>query len=187
MRKVKARTKQAFQKNAVSRCRGSAKRCGKGFTMVELMTGSMISVIVVLGMGFVMADTQNAWNRTYRSVYADAVVDSYAARRAFDSVIRKAGAATYTIDDLGGWIEIRYYADSESQSPDRYARFYGAGSRLEVEHGIVEPRELLSTTTICENVSSYAFKTTGRSVQMLLSLDDGSRSVTLVACGYMHN
>jgi len=42
------------------------------------MAGASISVIVVLDMGFVLAGNQNAWNRTYESVYADVIADWYA-------------------------------------------------------------------------------------------------------------
>lgn len=159
----------------------------KAFCITELMVGAVASVIVVLSVGFTLADSHRAWHRTYDSAHGDLVVDGFVARRAFDSVIRKASSTGYSISEDGDWVTIQYYSDPEATTPDRYASFKRAGSDLDVEVGTLDPPSALTVRTICGNVSECTFKLEGSSVQMILVLDNGKRSITLVACGYMHN
>ncbi|MHC4153815.1 MAG: hypothetical protein ACYST6_02650, partial [Planctomycetota bacterium] len=71
---------------------------------------------------------------------------------------------------------------------DRYALFYTSNAGdLNVEYGILEPRETLRVQTICSNVTSCTFMGQGRSAQMVLTLDDGSQTVTTVTSAVMHN
>jgi len=91
------------------------------------------------------------------------------------------------LDSAGSWVEVYYYSDPNSVVVDQYARFISSNSQLIVEYGEVEPRQTLNTETICDNVSSCVFKSAGSSVQMVLTLDDGSQSTTIVASAVMHN
>lgn len=113
--------------------------------------------------------------------------DSYVARKAFDAVIRKASKEKFLLDSAGGWLEVYYYAGSDSTVVDRYARFYVADSRLNIEYGKLNPRETLIVQTVCANVSSCVFKVSGCSAQMLLILDNGSQAITVVSSAVMHN
>jgi len=161
-----------------------------GFTLIELMAVTILAVIVVSGIGAILADSQRGWHRMYNSIYSDVVTDSYIARKTFDAVIRKASKEKRLLDDAGNWIEVYYYADENSTAVDRYARFFCDGEPndiLNVEYGKLNPRETLTIETICGNVSSCVFKTAGSSAQMILTLDNGSQTATVTSSAVMHN
>lgn len=159
----------------------------KGLTIVGLMIATLITVIVIAGIGFVMADSQRGWNAMYNRIYSDVVTDSYVARKTFDSVVRKARSERFLLDDFGNWLEVYYYADPNSIAVDRYARFFSTGGQLNIEYGRLDPRETLSVHTVCENVSGCVFKGAGRTAQMMLTLDNGSQTVIVVSSAVMHN
>lgn len=158
-----------------------------GFTLMELMVATSIMVIVVCAIGVVTVDSQRGWNTMYDCAWGDVATDGYVARAKFDAVMRKASMGRLLMDDSGNWLEAYYYADADSAVIDRYARFYLSGSELKFEYGSLGPRAQLSTQTICSNVSSCVFKAAGRSVQMILTLDDGVRTAAVVSSAAMHN
>jgi hypothetical protein len=156
--------------------------------MTELAIAIAASVIVMVGVAIVLVDGMKGWNRMYNRAYGDVVTDSYVARKLFDTEIRKASRERFLVDEDGGWLEIYYYFNAASAEPDRYARFYTSnGGELKVEYGILEPRETMRIQTICSNVTSCTFMGQGRSAQMVLTLDDGSQTVTTVTSAVMHN
>lgn len=159
----------------------------RGFTLVELTIATTLAIIVMFAMGIVIADCTRGWHVTYNRIYSDVVTNSYVARRAFDTVIRKASRQMFLLGDTGNWLEVYYYADPNSTAVDRYARFYLSGNELKIEYGSLDPRTALSTWTICSDVSSCVFKGDGRSVQMILTLDNGSQTATVVSSAVMHN
>lgn len=162
----------------------------KGFTIIELMIATGLASIVVVGVGMLLVDSQRGWNRMFSRTYSDVSTDSHVARRRFDSVVRNASTQGILLSVDGSWVEVYYYSDPNSAIVDRYARFftYGDGpSQLLIEHGAVEPRQTLNTETVCGNVSSCVFKSAGNSAQMILTLNDGSQSATIVASAVMHN
>jgi len=159
----------------------------KGFTIIELMIATALGCTIVVGVGMLLVDSQRGWNKMYNRTYSDVVTDAYAARRRFDSVVRNASYQGILLSDDSSWVEVYYYSDPNSVIVDRYARFISSNSQLIVEYGEVEPRQTLNTETICDNVSSCVFKSAGSSVQMVLTLDDGSQSTTIVASAVMHN
>ncbi len=162
----------------------------KGFTIIELMIATGLASTVVVGVGMLLVDSQRGWNRMYSRTYSDVSTDSHVARRRFDSVVRNASTQGILLSVDGSWVEVYYYSDPNSVIVDRYARFftYGDGSsQLLIEHGAVEPRQILNTETVCGNVSSCVFKSAGNSAQMVLILNDGSQSSTIVASAVMHN
>ena len=166
----------------------------RGFTIIELVVTMVISIIVIFGIGVVLADNQRGWNKMYNRVYADVVKDGYVARKMFDSVIRKAVGGSFLMNRTEKWIEIYYYANDASTAVDRYARFSfnnGLG-QVELVQGDWnpangQPRVVTSTQTVCSNVSSCMFNTNGQSAQMILTLDDGSQTVPVTASALMHN
>ena len=167
------------------------KTNSKGFTIIELMIATVLSSAVVVGVGMLLVDSQHGWNRMYSRAYSDVSTDSHVARRRFDSVVRNASTQGILLSVDGSWVEVYYYSDPNSAVVDRYARFYtylnGDTNQLLIEHGAAEPRQTLNTETVCGNVSSCVFKSAGNSAQMLLTLDDGSQSATIVASAVMHN
>jgi len=166
--------------------RGS-KRFLTGFTVIELMIAMIFLGIVTVGVGIVLADSQRGWNQMYNRIYSGVVTDGHVARRMFDTVIRKASRQNIQVDGAGTWVEVYYYADANSAVVDRYARFYLSGEELKVEHGNLDPGDVLSTRRICPNVSSCVFTTTGTAVQMVLRLDNGSERATVMSSAVAHN
>ncbi|MHC4395171.1 MAG: prepilin-type N-terminal cleavage/methylation domain-containing protein [Planctomycetota bacterium] len=159
-----------------------------GFTLVELIIAMTIAIIPIFVVGIILSDSQRGWNNMYNRVYSDVVTDSYVARKTFDTIIRKGDREKITLADDGSWIEVHYYANSDSTVIDRYARFYQADGDLNIEHGVLDTGEILSTQTVCSNVSNCVFKGgTGRSAQMILTLDNGTQALTTVSSAIMHN
>ena len=159
----------------------------KGFTLIELIIATVASLFIIAGVSVILSDSQKSWNRAYNRAFADAVVDAYIARKTFDSVIRKSSSTKFLVDASGTWLETNYYSDDDTYSPDLYARFYESDGDLNLEYGQVSPRTTTSVHTVCSNVSSCSFKQTGRSAEMMLALDDGSNSMTIVSSAYLHN
>jgi prepilin-type N-terminal cleavage/methylation domain-containing protein len=164
-----------------------------GFTMLELVIAMVIAAIVILGVGFIVVDGQRAWGVMYNRIYSDAATDSYVAVEEFDAVVRRASGEKFLLSEDSDWVEIYYPGDTSSDIVDRYARFsYAAGGgdskgRFLVEYGKLNPKELLNTKIISEDVSACVFKASGRSVQMMLTLNDGTQAVTVVSSAFMHN
>lgn len=158
-----------------------------GFTVIELMIATVLGAIVIFGVSLMLADGQRGWQTMYARIQSEVVTDGYVARKAFDAIMRKASKKKVLSDDTGSWIEVYYYADANSTSPDRYARFYVADGDLNLEYGKLNPKETVTVQTICGNVSSCVFETTGCSAQMILSLDNGSQAAAVVSSAFLHN
>ena len=160
----------------------------RGFTIIELIIAIAIMVIVILTIGMTLVDGQRSWSILYDRIYSDVVTDGYVARKKFDVVIRRASGERLLLDDAGSsWVEVYYYASGSSPIVDRYARLYVADGSLYVEYGQLSPKITLSVETVCGNVSSCVFKQAGKSVQMILKLDDGDRDNTIVCSAVTHN
>ncbi len=167
--------------------RRACKRFSAGFVLSELITASAIMIIVVFAIAFVIADSHRGFNSLYAQTYSDIVTDGHAAKAKFDAVIRKASVDGFSLGSNGEWIEVYYYANSESTAVDRYARFYCANGNLNIEYGQLNPKTALKNQIISGNVSDCTFKQFGNSVQMTLTLDDGTRTNTIVSSAVMHN
>ncbi len=159
----------------------------RGFTLIELMIAIAIMVIVVLAIGVALVDGQRGWNYMYDRIYSDVVTDGYVARRKFDAVMRKASRDKFLLDPAGGWVEVYYYANDASTVVDRYARFYASGGKLNVEYGQLDPKATDTIETVCGNVSSCTFKQLGRSIQMILKLDNSTQKNTLITSAVTNN
>ena len=158
-----------------------------GLTTIELAITIAIMVIPILVVGFVLADSNRGWHTTYNRIYSDVTGDGYVAIKTFDALVRKASSETVFLDEDGSWVEIYYYQDGDSASPDRYAFFFVAGGELKIEYGRLDPRTELFTRTVCNNVSDCAFKQAGQSVQMILTLDNDTKTSSIVSSAVMHN
>ncbi len=171
----------------------AGRKLPPGMTLAELAVTMVIVVVVILALGSAIAEGIRGWQRTYDRANADVVRDGYAARNAFDRIVRKATRQFYQLAQDGSWLEVYYYSDPALPVVDRYARLYvSSDGQLMAEHGQYTPgadqaKTTLRTEVICSNVSSCVFKADGRSAQMILTLDDGSRSVTIIGSAVMHN
>jgi len=159
----------------------------RGFTLIELLMATAIMVIVVLAIGIALVDGQRGWNIQYERIYSDVVTDGYVARKKFDAVMRTASGEKFLLDDAGSWVEVYYYANGDSAVVDRYARFYVADGNLNVEYGQLDPTVTLSVETVCGNVSGCTFAQVGRSIQMILTLDNGTQTNTVISSAVTHN
>jgi len=160
----------------------------KGFTLIELMVATGIASTIVVGIGAVLVDSQRGWNTLYERAYCDVVTDAHVARRMFDSVVRNASSQTISLDEeAGSWVEVYTYSDPCSPVVDLYAKFKAKNGELTIEYGDLADGATLSIEPICRNVSSCIFKSSGESVQMILTLDDGSKSITVATSAVMHN
>ena len=159
----------------------------QGFTLVELMVATVAGAIITFAVGMLLVSSQRGWQTMYSGINSGAMADSYIARKTFDAVVRKASREKLLLDDSGDWIEVYYYDDAASTTADCYARFYQADGNLNLEYGKVNPRETSTVLTVCRNVSDCVFKANGCSVQMVLTLDDGRQTATVVSSAVMHN
>ncbi|KPK75258.1 MAG: hypothetical protein AMJ79_11900 [Phycisphaerae bacterium SM23_30] len=159
----------------------------RGFTITELVITMIIAAIVMLSIGMVLSDSQKAWTRMHRTVFSEAATDTYVARQAFDSVIRRASREKILLGEDGAWIEIYCYQDKDSTEIDHYIRLFESNGSLKIEHGDLEPRTTLSVWTVCNNVTHCVFKKVGRSAQMILTLDDGNQTFNVVSSAVLHN
>lgn len=159
----------------------------RGFTLVELMITMVVMIIVVSAIGVILIDNQRGWSNMYGRINSDVTTDGYVARRKFDVEIRNANSEKILVDSAGNWIEAYYYASDASTVVDRYVRFYEADGDLNVEYGTLDPKVTLSVETICGNVSGCTFKQVGRSAQMILTLDNGAQTNTIVTSAVTNN
>jgi hypothetical protein len=159
----------------------------QGFTLIELIIATVIMIFVVLAIGMALVDGQRGWNNMFNSVNSEVVRDGFFARKRFDLVLRRASREKFLIDPAGSWVEVYYYASDKSTVLDRYARLYTTGNKLLIEYGQLNPTSTLSTETVCENVSSCTFGQLGRSVQMVLKLDNGKQTNTVITSAATNN
>jgi prepilin-type N-terminal cleavage/methylation domain-containing protein len=159
----------------------------QGFTLVELMITTAIMLVVGLAIGVVIVDGQSGWSFMYDRINSDVVTDGYVARKKFDAVIRDASREKVLLDSAGSWVEVYYYSTPSSAVVDRYARFYVADGDLNFEYGQLQPRATLGVETVSENVSSCTFKQAGQSVEMILTLDNGTQTNTIVTSAITNN
>ena len=164
----------------------------KGFSLIELVVTGTVAAIAIISVGVALVDSQRGWRRTYNRAHSNVVIGGYVARRIFDSTVRKASMKNILLDETGSWVEVRYYQSLASAELDRYARFYLSDDVLNVEYGSwnpgdKSPKVALGTHTVCSNVSSCIFTRKGASVQMVLKLDNGSETATVVSSAVTHN
>lgn len=158
-----------------------------GFTLIELMVTITISTIVILAVAVVLSDGQKAWGRMCGDVNSEVAVQSMTACKKFDVVVRAASNNNCTIDPAGNWVEVDYYSSSSATNVDRYARFTWQNSQLTYEYGSLGPKAAIGTQTLCTNVTACKFVKVGSSVQMALTLNDNTRSVTVASSNVMNN
>jgi prepilin-type N-terminal cleavage/methylation domain-containing protein len=157
-----------------------------GFTLIELMIALSVMCIASLAIGVVVVEGQNGWSTMYARTNSDVVTDGYVVRKKFDSQIRGANGDSALITNNGSSVEV-YSSSSGSGILDRYTRFYVDGTDLNMEYGQLDPKEMISQETVCGNVSKCTFYQVGRSIQMILTLENGSNSNTIISSAMRHN
>jgi len=167
-----------------------------GFTLVELMVAMLISIIVLLGVGGVLADAVKGWNQMYDRVNGGIIVDAYVASNTFDSVVRKCTYVRPSTDCSAQDVYVYYYSNLTSAVLDKYARFYQDDNTLQVEYGDYDAEEdeegartPVTTNILANNVTAVNFSITPGSaaVKMVLTLDDTKHSITVACSAIRHN
>ena len=167
-------------------------RLRAAFTLTELLVTMLIVVIIVSAFGIVLVGGVRGWKLTYDRANSDVVADSYAARMAFDAVVRRSSRRHSDVDvDAGKWLEVYYYEGYQNiPCVGNYARFEWdkQTSELRVVYGELLPeKKAVRTKILCTNVDDCVFMTDYRSAQMILELYNGSQRVTVVSSAVMHN
>ncbi len=154
-----------------------------------MMLSTVISCIAVLGIGIAMSDSTKGFNQLYNRVYSDVVAESHSAKKMFDSMVRRSNCYKALLDDDELGVEVQYYSGPSAAFPDLYTYFYYEDTHLYAEYGrlVGGAKEILDSRAVCGNVQSCLFKQTGRSLQMVLTLSDGSHQITTVTSAVMHN
>jgi hypothetical protein len=161
-----------------------------GFTLVELMVAMLILIIAISAIGIVFVDSPRSFRHSYGRAYSDVVTQGYAARSLFDKTIRKGIGTSLKISDDGKWLGIFYFGDEDSTLADTYSFLYVIDGKLKVQTGQfigMGVKNERSTRVLCDNVKDCTFKQRGRSVHMILSLEDELSSQTVVCSAVMHN
>jgi len=162
-------------------------RRNRGISTIEMMVAGAIATIGILSVSGVLSDSQHGYNTMYGRINSDVYASGHAAKRMFDTIVRKSSIDGMQIDPQGHWVEVRYYEDDDSTTLDKYARFVYSENTLYAEHGRVNPRETTSINTICTNVTNCVFKKSGHAVHMLMTLNSGTQTVTLGTSAETHN
>ncbi len=157
-----------------------------GFTLVELMITMTIMIIASLAIGAVIVDGQNSWSNMYDKIHSDIFTDGYVVRKKFDSLMRRASGEKIFIENQNQSVEVYYYSDGATTT-DRYMRFYKSNNNMVLEYGTLSPKSAINTEIICGNVSKCTFHQVGRSVQLILMLDNGTQQNTVITSAIAHN
>lgn len=158
---------------------------------MELTITIGMATIVVFSTGALLMESQRGWSEMYNRVHGGVVTDAYVARKTFDAVVRKSSIKRELLGS--DWVEVYYYVDADTSTwLDRYARFYVTGdNELLVDYGEVDAGgislEPTTTVTLAHNVESPSFSVAGACVQMTLTLNNGSESLTMMSSPYRHN
>jgi hypothetical protein len=162
-----------------------AKRTG--LTLVELMVASAMAIICMLAVGVVFSENQKEWNSTYNRAHEPIMVNSHLANKAFESIVRKASCEKYKLDIDGHWVEVYYFDSDASPATDRFAKMYVENGTFYIETGIIDPRETLNTTAICNTVTDYLFSGSGRCIRMRMTLSNSDSDVNFISSAVPQN
>ena len=162
------------------------KKLKNAFTLIELMVTLMISAIIIFAIGVLISDSSSWFSDSYARINSSPAIESLLARKTFERIIRQAADTGFWVSADATAVEINYYSSSASPI-DRYAQFYTSGTDLILEKGSLPSRTLISTETVCQNISACTFKTAGTAVQMILVLDDGKNKQGSLTSAILHN
>lgn len=165
------------------------RKIRSGVTLVELAMVSVISVIVILAVTTLMADSQKGYSSIYNKANSDVANDNFAVRKVFTSVVRQCSNENSATDIAldGSLVRMQYYSVTSAESLDRYAKFYLQNGDLLLEKGVIMPESTLSLQMVCHNVSSVMFRKIGCSVFMFLELNDGTNSRKINTSAILQN
>ena len=91
-----------------------------GFTMIELALAATAMVIMILGVGMIIADSHNSWNKMYIRTNGEVASGAYIAKKTFDSIVRRANIGSLSIDNDGAWVDVSYSSNPRSKDADSH-------------------------------------------------------------------
>ncbi|UCH89479.1 MAG: hypothetical protein JSV49_02180 [Thermoplasmata archaeon] len=164
-----------------------------GVTLIELLVTIIAAVILLLGITGILASGIKNFKTMYKRTTSDVIRNGYEARSIFDSIVRKSSVRRCDLssprNNAYDQMIVYYYSDPDNFfiiEPDRYAQFYLIGSDLVLVQGDVQegtfstgpvlinpgpPRVIARNVSFALDVPGI-FSYDGRSVQMVLTLDD---------------
>ena len=160
----------------------------KAMTLIELVLALSISSVVLLAVGVVLMNNTNVWNQMCSRTQSEYNADRQGAVRVFEKFVRQASKGAITLAGDGSTLEVHYYQNSDDDSVNRYAKMYINGSnQLVFESGTLDPLEQTEIRVVSGNVLSCKFVQNGDSVQMFLTVQNGSLNKLVVASAVSHN
>lgn len=171
------------------------KRNKSALTLIEMMIAILVSSIVVLGMGAVLADAQRGYNSMYNRINSPVVVDAYVAKAAFDAIVRKSDMTNVGYNSANTkTITVYYYSDANDYTiltPDRYATFTAdLGDKeltLDVGNWDGTNKSLLSTTILANDIKDAYFAPNGACIYMMIEVDNGKENLIITCSSIRHN
>jgi competence protein ComGC len=186
----------------------------RGFTLIEVMITIIAAIILLIGITGILAAGHKNFKTMFRRTSQGVVPDAYAARRAFELIVRKSSIKrldpSTVYSNPSNQIYVYYYSDPsfivEGSIPDKYAHFYLSNRQFILDTGSVTgnfgaiPPNLPSLAQesrliLANNINSVAFTESNHSIQMVLMLDNetgssdplGTLRMTLIATAIQHN
>ncbi len=163
----------------------------KGITLIELMMTMLISSIVVLSMGILLADNLRGWRVMYNRIHSEKADNTYVVRRLFDVAFRKgtiAPGSQIRISPSQDTLTVDYYSNMILPIPDCNAVFQWDGSNILTLTCYQKTSGAEISSWTIPNVSNCIFNQAGRSVQMNLTFDDPNHTqmFNVVSSAYLH-
>lgn len=156
-----------------------------GFTLVELMVTTLISLIVLSSVAIPLVNGHRLWNSSYKSAHKQIKIDAANAVKVFDATVRKAARNDYFLNIASGGprtmkpapgktvksnkqVTVRYWDYGRnamarifrpSVKPTHYAHFVHdkIAKELKVEFGELNPYSLNETRVLAQNVKECFF------------------------------
>ncbi len=169
------------------------KKLLNGLTLIELIIAASAAAVIVLSFGIVLVDNQKGYTKLFDKAYGEVAADSDAARRAFDTIVRKSSAIRQSPQPWvdGEQLEVYYYNSGISVSPDRYAKLYRSGNQLIIDYGnydwVTKQTTKTSSAVVARNVTGLKFSMIGASMHMVLYLDDKKEKQSVMTSAVRHN
>jgi hypothetical protein len=160
-----------------------------GSSLVELIMVLATAMILLLAVGFALGDGLGTFNDLNNITFSDTYDDAIYVRRYFDTTIRKSSGSPY-LNPADNSLKVYFYNSWESTYLDRYTRFFMTGHLLRAECGTVNSEgveQAFSVGAVCENISSCDFFVSGKSAQMILELNNGTKNYTVATSAVAHN
>lgn len=172
----------------------------RGFTLIELCIAMLAGGVLLAGSIHVVSTQQEQFSRLCQKAFGQMTHEAEAVRHSFHRYVRQASIRHCVCNESVLEVYYRsqgvYRSDAGIQIPDRYVTWYLSGlmnTDLMMETGnlqdgtFVADRTTATTVTMAHHVTDLKFEQTGAMIRMILSLDNGSRTMTVIASAQRNN